>query len=76
METEAEAVCINYRGDNTPIRVLGELENIVDDEVWYFTKPFRALIHNVVLANWWLSGQAESHSLEFGVAFGKVLSVE
>ncbi|WP_167448951.1 hypothetical protein [Mesorhizobium hawassense] len=67
---------VNEGGDNTPIRILGELKNIVDDEVWYFTKPFRALIHHAVLANWWLSGQAESHSVELGVALGKVLSVE
>ncbi|MGX9147252.1 hypothetical protein [Mesorhizobium sp. 128a] len=67
---------INQGSDNTAIRVLGEVENIGDDEVRHFAKPFRALIGRILPPNWTLSGQAQSNPLEFGVTLGSVLSAE
>jgi hypothetical protein len=74
VETKANSMYINHGSDNTAVRVLGEVENIVDDEVWYFA--LGALIHRVLLPNWWLSRQAEPSSLQFGVALGNGWSVK
>ncbi|WP_189340760.1 hypothetical protein [Mesorhizobium sp. M4B.F.Ca.ET.049.02.1.2] len=76
METEANAVWINQSGDNTPIRVLGEVENIGDDKIPHFAQALGMLVSRIFPPDRRLSGQAQPYPLEFGVALGSVLSVE